>query len=184
MGEGATGGERILGLIAGLEGRYRALGARLPDAAPPVPVWAGVLFRVRDRHFLAPLGQIAEVLELPGDMTAIAGTMPWVLGVANNRGTLLPIFDLAALTLGGMPTRRDSDRVLVVRQDELPCGLVVSEAIGIRHFETTQRIDEPPDALGVLSPFADSAFPLAGESVPVLALDRLIADPLLGHGLS
>jgi twitching motility protein PilI len=184
VGEGAPGGERLYGLLAGLDARYRALGARLPDAAPPVPVWAGVLFRVRDQSFLVPLEQIAEVLELPGDMTAVAGTKPWVLGVANNRGTLLPIFDLAALTLGGVPARRDSDRVLVVRQDELPCGLVVSEAIGIRHFETTRRIGEPPAGLGVLKPFAESAFLLADERVPVLALNRLIADPMLGHGLT
>jgi len=180
----APGSARLYGLLAGLDARYRALGARLPDAAPPVPVWAGVLFRVRERHFLVPLEQIAEVLELPAEMTPIAGSKPWVLGVANNRGTLLPIFDLAALTMGGVPARRESERVLVVRQDELPCGLVVSEAIGIRHFETTRRIAEPPAGLGVLKPFAESAFPLAGDTVPVLALNRLIADPLLGHGVT
>jgi twitching motility protein PilI len=182
MVEGSSGGDRLYGLIAGLDARYRALGLRLPDEVPPIPVWAGVLFRVREQSFLAPLGQIAEVLELPADITAVAGTKPWALGVANNRGTLLPIFDLAALTLGAATARRESDRVLVVRQEEPPCGLVVSEAIGIRHFETNRRIDVSTAVLGVLKPFAEWAFPLAGETVPVLALDRLIADPLLGHG--
>jgi twitching motility protein PilI len=181
MSESSSDGDRLFGLIAGLDARYRALGTRLPDETPPIPVWAGVLFRLREQSFLAPLEQIAEVLELPADMTAVAGTKPWVVGVANNRGTLLPIFDLTALTLGVVPTRRESDRVLVVRQEELPCGLVVSEAIGIRHFETTRRIEDPLAGLGVLEPFAESAFPLAGESIPVLALDRLIADPLLGY---
>ena len=181
MTEASSNGDRLYGLIAGLDARYRALGTPLPDETPPIPVWAGVLFRVREQSFLTPLEQIAEVLEFPSDMTAVAGTKPWVLGVANNRGTLLPIFDLAALTLGVASARRESDRVLVVRQEELPCGLVVSEAIGIRHFETTRRIHGPSAVLGVLDPFVDSAFPLAGEDIPVLALDRLIADPLLGH---
>jgi twitching motility protein PilI len=179
MGEGSSDGDRLFALIAGLDDRYRASGLRLPDETPPIPVWAGVLFRVRERSFLVPLEQIAEVLELPADMTAVAGTKPWTLGVANNRGTLLPIFDLAALTLGGVPVRRESDRVLVVRQEESPCGIVVSEAIGIRHFETTRRIDAPTAELGVLGPYAESAFPLAGETVPVLALGRLVAGPLL-----
>jgi twitching motility protein PilI len=182
MAEASSDGDRLYGLIAGLDVRYRALGTRLPDDTPPIPVWAGVLFRIREQSLLAPLEQIAEVLELPADITAVGGTKPWVLGVANNRGTLLPIFDLAALALGVVSARRESDRVLVVRQDELPCGLVVSETIGIRHFETTRRVDEPSVGLGVLEPFVDSAFPLAGEDIPVLALDRLIADPLLGHG--
>lgn len=172
----------LFGLIADLDARFRALDTRLPDEAPPVEVWAGVLFRLRERTFLAPLSQIAEVLEPSVDLTAIPGTRPWVLGVANNRGTLLPIFDLAALVYGGSSERRATDRVLAVRQDELPCGLLVSEAIGIRHFESALRTRELPPGLDVLAPFADSAFPMDGARVAVLALDRILADPLLNAG--
>jgi twitching motility protein PilI len=181
-GIGSSDGGRLFGILAGLDDRYRAIATRLPDAAPPVEVWAGVLFRVREQRFLAPLDEIAEVLEIPADLTPVRGAKPWALGVANNRGTLLPIFDLGALTLGAKPSRRDSDRVLVVRQDELPCGLAVTEAVGIRHFEVTSGIPEAPTGLGLLAPFAASAFPLGGKPVPVLSLKRVIADPMLGHG--
>jgi twitching motility protein PilI len=178
-GEGTARGAELLALLAGLDARFRALDTPLPGAPPPVEKWAGVLFRVRDRLFLAPLGQIAEVLEPPADITALPGTKPWVLGVANNRGTLLPIFDLATLVYGGTPSRRDSDRILVVRQDEPPCGLVVGEAIGIRHFEAERRSLSPPTGADLLAGFTDSAFDLEGEPVAVLALDRLMSDPLL-----
>jgi twitching motility protein PilI len=172
-------GAELFSVIAELDARFRALGSRLPDEAPPANVWVGVLFRVSGRLYLAPLGQIAEVLEPAADLTAVPGTRPWLLGVANNRGTLLPIIDLAALVFGGTPARRDSDRILAVRQSAVPCGFLVSEVIGIRHFETAARISELPPGLGALEPFADSAFPMDGQPVVVLALDRLLADPLV-----
>jgi twitching motility protein PilI len=172
-------GAELFALLAGLDARFRALDTPLPDEAPPVEVWAGVLFRIRERLFLAPLEQIAEVLEPPADITPLPGTKPWVLGVANNRGTLLPIFDFAALVYGGMPARRDSDRILVVRQEESPCGLMVAEAIGIRHFEASSRGSRPPAGSDLLTGFAESTFDLDGVQVPVLAMDRLMADPLL-----
>jgi twitching motility protein PilI len=174
----ATGAE-LFDLIAAVEARFRALGARLPEQAAPVERWAGVLFRVGERQLLAPLDQVAEVLGVPGDITAVPGTKTWVLGVANHRGTLLPVFDLAALTQGVAPVRRDTDRILVVSQDGLPCGLVASAVVGIRHFDATRGLTELPGGLGVLRPFVLAAFPLAGESVPVIALDRLLADPLM-----
>jgi len=169
----------LFALIGALDARYQRLDTHLPDEAPPVATWEGVLFRVRDQSFLAPLGQIIEVLEPPTEITALPGTKPWVLGVANNRGTLLPIFDLPALAYAEPSSRHDSDRILVVRQDEPPCGLLVSAAIGIRHFEADSRRPEPPPGLDILASFVEAAYELDGEPVPVLALDRLMSDPLM-----
>ncbi|MGE5152620.1 MAG: chemotaxis protein CheW [Bdellovibrio bacteriovorus] len=172
-------GPDLYRLIADLDGQFRGLGTRLPGEAPFEPTWAGVLFRIQASLLLAPLGQIVEVLEPPAEITPIPGTRSWVVGVANNRGTLLPIFDLSVLVHGGTATPRPTDRILVVRQEDIPCGLLVNEAIGIRHCLTASRLAEPPFGLGVLSPFVEAAYPLDAEVVPVLALDRLMADPLL-----
>jgi twitching motility protein PilI len=176
---GSRQGADLYRLIADLDGQFRALDTRLPGDAPFEPTWAGILFRVQGSLLLAPPGQILEVLEPPAEITPIPGTRAWVIGVANNRGTLLPIFDLSVLVHGGTAAPRPTDRILVVRQEDIPCGLLVNEAIGIRHFRTASRLAEPPAGLGVLSPFAEAAYPLDGEAVPVLALDRLMADPLL-----
>jgi twitching motility protein PilI len=172
-------GAELRALIAALDEQYRGLETSLPNEVAPVAIWAGVLFRVRRQSFLAPLGQIIEVLEPPAEITELPGTKPWVLGVANNRGTLLPIFDLPALAYGETSSRRDTDRILVVRQDEPPCGLLVSAAIGIRHFEAGKQRPEPPPGLDILAPFVEAAYQLDGEPIPVLSLDRLMSDPLL-----
>jgi twitching motility protein PilI len=172
-------GRDLYRLIGDLDGKLRALETRPPGDAPIVPTWAGVLFRLQRSLLLAPLAQIIEVLEPPAEITPIPGTRSWVIGVANNRGTLLPIFDLSVLVYGGKALPRPADRILVVRQEDIPCGLLVNGAIGIRHCEIASRLEDPPAGLGVLKPFVEGAFPLDGEAVPVLALDRLLADPLV-----
>ncbi len=177
-------GAALFDLLVAVEARFRALVTHLPQDAPVAGRWSGILFRVGTSRLLAPLDQVVEVLSVPADLTPVPGTKPWVLGVANNRGTLLPLLDLAALTQGGRPTRRETDRVLVVPQDGLPCGLVANEVLGIRHFTEAQRCAEPSAGLGVLQPFAQGAFPLAGAVVPVIALDLLLADPLVSQDTS
>ncbi|AFL75178.1 chemotaxis protein CheW [Thiocystis violascens] len=179
-------------LIRDLDARCRARAAGLPDETKPPDSWAAVLFLVRAQAFLTPLEQIAEVLELPREITRVPGTKPWLLGVANNRGILLPIFHLAAFIEGtrlriragesesGPDRRRETrgrERVLVVRQDELPCGLVVSEAIGMRYIKLGDRVDALPEGLGASKPYVDASFLLDGVPVPVIRLGRLMADP-------
>ncbi|MBK1723323.1 chemotaxis protein CheW [Thiocystis violacea] len=187
-------------LIRKLDARCRARAAGLPDEATPADSWAAVLFRVKKQHFLTPLEQIAEVLELPAEITRVPGTKPWLLGVANNRGTLLPIYDLASLIEGGKPQsrrrgqdapverRRDAirsrERVLVVRQDELPCGLVVSEAIGMRYIKNADRVDEVEDGLGPARPYVDASYLLEGSPMPVIRLGRMMGDPLFNAAMT
>lgn len=177
-GEGAA----LFASIAATEARLAALSIRLPREAAPVQQWTGVLFRVGGRSLLAPLSQVTEVLAVPAEITPLAGTPAWVLGIANHRGTLLPIFDLAALSGAAETVRRPAERVLVVHDGGLPCGLMASEVIGIRRLVASRWRPEVPGDLGVLRPFAQGAFPFAGVPVPVIALDRLLADPLLSLG--
>lgn len=187
-------------LIQKLDARCRARAAGLPDEARPPDSWAAVLFRVDRQFLLAPLEQLAEVLELPWEITRVPGTKPWLLGVANNRGTLLPIYDLASLITGspprirkrfqdGAPERRREhvrgrERVLVVRQDDLPCGLVVSEAVGMRYIQNSDRVAGNVDGWGPIGRYVETAYRLDGQPRPVIELTAMMADPLLNAALT
>ena len=165
-----------MALLRDIEQRCRRNAPGLPqtDAAPQV--WKGVLFRVAGRLILSPLDHVREVLDPPTDITAIPGTKPWVVGVANNRGTLLPIYDLQGFLTGSPSVAHAQSRVLAVRQDELPFGLLVGDVIGIRNFEASARVDEAPMLDDAFCPYIVAGFELKGDLFPVFSLERLALD--------
>lgn len=187
-------------LIRNLDARCRARAAGLQDDAMPADSWAAVLFRVKAQLFLTPLEQIAEVLELPWEITRVPGTKPWLLGVANNRGTLLPIYDLASVIEANAPQIRrrtqevgpdrrregvrNRQRVLVVRQEGLPCGLLVSEAIGMRYVRNGDRVEQIPEGLGPSSHYVEASYVLDSEPIPVIKLGRFMADPVFSAAMN
>lgn len=169
-------GERLLEALRTLEARFRENAVGLPQREALLDIWAGVLFRTGEGSLLAPLEEIGEVLEVPRDVTAVPATKAWVFGIANNRGTLLPIFDLREF-LFGIPTRRSArNRVLVVRRDEFSVGFLVGEVIGIRHFESQTQEARLPELHAGLEPFVVGGFELGADPCPVLSLRRMTLD--------
>lgn len=103
--------------------------------------WLGVAFMIGGQQMVAPLGDIAEVLALP-DVTPVPLAKPWLTGVANVRGRLLPITNLPQfLGLPPVQGRNLSQKLLVVDQSKLFSGLLVDEVLGIQTFN--QRQYEP-----------------------------------------
>lgn len=120
-----------------------------PMESDQSPRQSGIGFSLLGRRFVAPMGQIAEMLELPSS-TRLPGVQPWVIGLANVRGRLLPLFDLAmffgAVSLG----QRRQQRVLVLDTDHLYSGLVVDQAFGMQHFTRDlyqEQVDNIPPAV-------------------------------------
>jgi twitching motility protein PilI len=50
-------------------------------------------FLLSGENFLAPIGEVAEILKTPR-YTMVPGVEPWMRGLANVRGRLLPITDM------------------------------------------------------------------------------------------
>lgn len=125
---------------------------------------------------LAPLEEIGEVLEVPRDVTPVPATKEWVFGIANNRGTLLPIFDLRVFLFGTQTSRNARNRILVVRRDEFPLGLLVGDVTGIRHFETQMQEARVPAQPTGLEPLVVGGFDLGKGYYPVVSLRQLTLD--------
>lgn len=113
--------------------------------------WVGVAFEVAGQRLIAPMGQISEVLSMP-ELTAVPLVAPWLLGVANVRGRLLPMTDLAKyLQLDSGQPRLSQRKVLVVDHDSVYSGILVDKVLGIHQFTSSQyRAEAMPDS----SPFA------------------------------
>lgn len=103
--------------------------------------WSGVGFKVDDVNFVLAIGKIIEVLILT-ETTKIPGISPWVLGLGNIRGNLIPVIDLKSF-LFNKPTKiTGHTRMVVIQQVGGQAGLVVDEVFGQKHFSRTQIIDQ------------------------------------------
>ncbi|WP_227511786.1 chemotaxis protein CheW [Psychrobacter sp. ENNN9_III] len=56
--------------------------------------WRGIVFEIGGQRLIAPMGEVSEVLAMP-EYTSMPLVKSWMLGIANVRGRLLPITDLA-----------------------------------------------------------------------------------------
>lgn len=87
--------------------------------------WFGLQIHVGKTPLLLPQQQLAEVLSLPA-LTPIPGTPPWLLGLANHYGQLLPVVDLYRFIFGKNWPDNSHSRVIVT-DTEPSIGLAVTE---------------------------------------------------------
>ncbi len=159
-----------------LDRRCRQHAVGLPQEEAPEDIWAGILYYVGKASFLSPLSDIAEVLNIPQGVTPVPGTTRWVHGLVNNRGTLLPVFDLRAFLFHVQTSHSAKNRILVVRHSESPFGLLVGDVVGIRHLESSARLAEAPKLGEGVDRFLAGSFRLGIERKAVLDLRALAKD--------
>ena len=84
-------------------------------------------------RFLLDLTQVGEIVPVPS-VTVVPLTQPWYLGLANIRGNLISVIDLARYQLQA-ETGTGSDARVVTFASHLGfnCGLLVSRVYGLRH---------------------------------------------------
>ena len=70
------------------------------------------------------------------------GAQPWMLGVANVRGNLLPIVDLKQFLEGERTVLHEGQRVLIVRQPGGDVAVTIDELYGQRSFNDEQQIPD------------------------------------------
>ena len=114
----------------------RRAAAHVAGAAEQVEapgLWRGVGFRIGERYLMSGIHEINEILKMPA-MTAVPGTKPWLLGVANIRGNLVAVVDLRNYLEGDRSPIGDRSRLLLARQPGGPVGLLVDEVLGQRNI--------------------------------------------------
>lgn len=129
-------------LLLEIDQRCRSRAAGLPLQDTRQQDWTGIGFRMGEQCYVAPMGEIAEILHEPR-YAVLPGVKPWVKGVANLRGRLLPIMDLCAFFGHELSPLRKQRRVLVVEHQEVFAGLMVDEVLGMQHFNQRSLMPEP-----------------------------------------
>lgn len=89
--------------------------------------------------WLVEMSEIGEVLPVP-PLTAVPLTQPWYCGVANVRGSLVSVVDLAAyLGRGATPHGARSRVLLLAPKHAFNTGLLVGRVLGLRNPRNWRR---------------------------------------------
>ncbi|HEU5284172.1 MAG TPA: chemotaxis protein CheW [Burkholderiales bacterium] len=167
-------------LLADYERRSLEHVAGLPEQLDAPGLWRGVGYRVGSHRLASGFDEVREILPLP-QITPVPGAQPWMLGVANVRGNLLPIVDLKQFLEGERTVVHESQRVLLVRQPGGDVAVLIDELYGQRSFNEPQKVDlgsaEAPVYQGRYTHFVDRAYRIDQQSWGVFSLDRLARTP-------
>jgi len=143
-----------------------------PDA-PPAP--RACLFALAGARFAVDVRSAREVV-LFDEITAVPRAPRHLVGVANLRGTVMPIVDVREL-LGLAESRPGRTlRTLVVRDGAVQAALVVDTVLGLEPFEHVMPADSPA-AAGMRGPRPLMAgwIQWAGETLPLLDVPKILA---------
>lgn len=143
-----------------------------PEAAPAL---RACLFSLAGTAFAVDVRSAREVAVFD-DITRIPRASRHLVGVANLRGTVVPIVDFRGLL--GMAEMRPprSVRTLLVRDGSLVVAAVVDSVLGLEPFDELSPPDTPaaPRARAPRE-FVEGWISWAGELVPVLDIPRLLS---------
>lgn len=165
-------------LLAALEARV--LATRPDVVRQRSDVWLGLGFRLREQWCVAPREDVREIIPLPA-LTRTPGAKPWLLGVANVRGGILAVADLAQYL--GLPRKvtQSTSRVLIFNSSKLPVGIVVDEVAGYRQFTVADQRHEHLNEAGPLAPYLLGAFEREERAWYAFSLHKLAESPEFAH---
>ncbi|MDQ1617621.1 MAG: hypothetical protein QOE19_190 [Actinomycetota bacterium] len=155
-------------------------------AAEELAASGGVLLRLGGSRFVVDMADVAEVAALPS-ATRLPGAPPWLAGVANWRGRVLPLLDVRSLVGAPVTPLASSARLVVIAgggqggQSELTAGLVAEAVPGV-YDGALDVLAAPPATLPaqaaqvVRGQVADALGPIAVLDVAALLRLRELVD--------
>jgi twitching motility protein PilI len=137
-------------------------------------LWRGIGFRVGSRLLVSGIDEINELLAVPV-LTPVPGTQPWLLGVANVRGNLVPVVDIGRFLFGERTQHSERSRLLVVRQGGGSVALLVDEVLGQRTVDAEQRQQALEEDDPRLARFVDNR--VGEQQLAIFSMARLVRAP-------
>jgi len=128
-----------------------AYGGSTSDAA-----WAAaelerlLAFWVGDEEYAVDIGEIQEIIKVPL-VTEVPRVDASVVGITSLRGTIVPILDLRRVLQLAQPEHTGDTRVLVVRGDGEPVGLLVDRVSSVVRFNQSDLEPTPATMQGATS---------------------------------
>ena len=156
-----------------LRARARAL-ARTQEREPDAGEMLDVLeFHLARERYAVENRYVREVCTLR-DLTPLPCTPPFVRGIVNVRGRILPVLDLKKFFDLPEQGLTDLHRIILVRSRDLELGLLADGVVSVRSIPSGSVRASLPTLTGIR---ADYLKGVTAERLVVLDLGRILADP-------
>jgi len=137
--------------------------------------WTAIGFRIAQENLLIPLNEAREVFVVPSQISPVPRAQPWVFGIANLRGELLPLFDLKYFLYGQATKVNKRSRIVVTNNSQLYAGLLLDEVFGLKHFQ------DEPTSINVnnqtpISPYITGSISQKDMHWDIFSFNKLAAD--------
>ncbi len=162
-------------VLQDIEQRCRSNSLGLPAGEQVEEDWVGIGFELCGETLIARMSEINEILP-PPDTVRIPGVLPWVRGLANVRGSLIPVVDVQALLCGEYIRPSKKNRLLVIDQDDIQAGVLVNEVYGLRRFKPEDRHPRAKASQPGLKDLLDGGFDDNRQQWSVFSVRRLVGN--------
>ncbi|MEM9621103.1 MAG: chemotaxis protein CheW [Pseudomonadota bacterium] len=152
--------------------------APLPHKVEVQAQWQGLGFLVGGMRLVSKLGEVSELLQVPR-LTPLPAVKPWVMGIANVRGRLIPVIDLHEFLQVPTTLPTSQWRILVVEDGDIVAGLLVEQSLGIQHFLEENYEEQMADGgagLEGVAPYTTGAFRHGGRVYHEIQLKSILRD--------
>lgn len=132
-----------------------------------------VTFKVGEEEFSVSILKVQEIIRM-SEITKVPSSPPFVEGVINLRGKVIPVID--SRKRFGLPAveRTEEARIIVVDSDGKIVGLIVDSVTEVLRL-STNTVEPPPDIVGgVDSEYIDGVGKLDNRLVILLNLDKVL----------
>jgi chemotaxis signal transduction protein len=158
----------LLEKLGALEREARALRAQVVAIEAPLGTVAlGVLaVRVGETTVCFPLEAVDEVVPVAA-VSPLTGAPPWVPGLLDRAGALLPVIDVLARLEGRARQPELDEKIVLARAEGRRVGLLVQELLGLRKIPAGALNAAPAHA--EFAPFLTGLVPLEDGPAPLLS---------------
>ena len=156
-----------------LKARAKAL-ARPPKSLERTEAVIEVIeFGLAEERYAIPTAAVREVYPLK-DLTPLPCTPPFVLGVINVRGQILPVIDIKKFFDLPQQGITDLHKVIIVQHEEMDLGVLADVVLGVRAVPLNALQLSLPTLTGIREGYLKGVTP---ERLVVLDVTRILADP-------
>lgn len=156
-----------------LRERARELARPLVDAPVATDTLELLVFSLAGERYGVETASVLEVIPLR-DLTPVPCTPPFVLGVVNHRGRILPVLDLRRLFDLPGQGMTEGNRVVVAEAGGMTFGIFADAVAGTLRVGADEVVASPVTLTADRRTFVQG---VTGDMVAVLDLNALARDP-------